>query len=555
MIDFSVMPNLRELKVEDDCFKNVEEVMLIGMKKLESVLIGENCFSRNGANSIDEKSEFCLRECNELSKLKIGNGSFRDYSLCEIIDSKALEVIDLGNGDNGTSAFYYSSLTLKNLPELDSLHFGKLAFSKCTRVELIDLAALTTIQLESEALRFKGGKRTELVMKNLPKLKTVTSSDSSFVNPHFITLEDMPLLSTLNLDTAFIKDPVFRTLSNIGAFSRLPTVPYRMDHVNMKCIRDLESLYSTVTEIVVGCYCCNDRGLTSIDFSGWKQVKSVKVGMASFKYAANVSFVDMPELESICLDCRSFTQCVPYYYTYCEGERESDSDICQSSDSSILSDQQDSGAFIVTRCSKLNSISIHNKACLNFTKCEIRHNQSLSTIRIDRAVKVLASDDSLHGYEPDQTTDRGGIHEEAGCFAFRNCRTLAFADLPQLKRFVVGKGCFFSCRYATFRNLPRLRQITFEEDALYHCKDLLFFNLPELKWLQFYSGSSHFGSSEITVTLKKLDQLKGITDKNNEPFDLHCKEDSMIDDFPFLEIGKENECITVIRQRTSALLQ
>ena len=114
MIDFSVMPNLRELRVEDDCFVNVEEVKIVGMKKLESVVIGDNCFSRNGANSIDEKSEFCLRECNELSKLKIGNRSFRDYSLCEIIDSKALEVIDLGNGDNGTSAFYYSSLTLKS---------------------------------------------------------------------------------------------------------------------------------------------------------------------------------------------------------------------------------------------------------------------------------------------------------------------------------------------------------------------------------------------------------------------------------------------------------
>ena len=46
IIDFSVMPNLRELKVEDDCFKNVEEVRVIGMKKLESVVIGENCFAK-----------------------------------------------------------------------------------------------------------------------------------------------------------------------------------------------------------------------------------------------------------------------------------------------------------------------------------------------------------------------------------------------------------------------------------------------------------------------------------------------------------------------------
>ena len=173
----------------------------------------------------------------------------------------------------------------------------------------------------------------------------------------------------------------------------------------------------------MGCYCCNDRGLTSIDFSRWKQLKSVKVGMASFKYAVNASFVDMPELESICMDCRSFTQCVPLCYLHCD----SGSDSYQSSDSSILSYQWDSDAldaFIVTGCSKLNSISIHNKACLNFTKCEIRDNPSLSTIRMDRAVKVLASDESLHGYGPNQTSDRKDIHEMAGCLAFRNCRTL-----------------------------------------------------------------------------------------------------------------------------------
>ena len=198
----------------------------------------------------------------------------------------------------------------------------------------------------------------------------------------------------------------------------------------MKCIRDLESLSSTVTEVVVGCYCCNDRDLTSIDFSYWKQLKSVKVGMASFKYVVNVSFVEMPELESICLDCRSFTRCVRYNYTRCESERESVSDSYQSSDCSILSDQRDSDAFIVRGCSKLNSISIHNKACLNFTKCEICNNPSLSTIRMDRAVKVLASDDSLHGYGPYQTPDRKGIHEEAGCLAFRNCKALIFKGQP-----------------------------------------------------------------------------------------------------------------------------
>ena len=113
-IDFSVMPNLRELRVEDDCFENVEEVKIIGMKKLERIGIGENCFSRNSVNSVDERRQFCLRECDELKELKIGSGSFYSYSRCTITHSNALEVIDLGNGNCGRGTFYSASLTVKS---------------------------------------------------------------------------------------------------------------------------------------------------------------------------------------------------------------------------------------------------------------------------------------------------------------------------------------------------------------------------------------------------------------------------------------------------------
>ena len=113
-IDFSVMPNLRELRVEDDCFENVEEVKIIGMKKLERIGIGENCFSRNSVNSVDERRQFCLRECDELKELKIGSGSFYSYSRCTITHSNVLEVIDLGNGNCGRGTFYSASLTLKS---------------------------------------------------------------------------------------------------------------------------------------------------------------------------------------------------------------------------------------------------------------------------------------------------------------------------------------------------------------------------------------------------------------------------------------------------------
>ena len=92
--------------VGNDCFKSVGELKLIGLKKLEKVMIGENCFMRNDYSS-DPNRQFCLKECDALRELKIGNGSFNDYSVCEIDSLNSLEVIEIGG-------FRYASLELKS---------------------------------------------------------------------------------------------------------------------------------------------------------------------------------------------------------------------------------------------------------------------------------------------------------------------------------------------------------------------------------------------------------------------------------------------------------
>ena len=92
--------------IGNDCFKNVGVLKLIGLKKLEKVIIGEKCFTKDqgdrdyGYSSRNIKSDpnrqFCLKECDALRELKIGNGSFNDYSVCEIDSLNSLEVIEIG---------------------------------------------------------------------------------------------------------------------------------------------------------------------------------------------------------------------------------------------------------------------------------------------------------------------------------------------------------------------------------------------------------------------------------------------------------------------------
>ena len=118
VLDLSGFVNLRELKVGDWCFKKVEELKLIGMKCLERVVIGEHSFTKcayNTADGRDDKRHFYLKNCPKLKSLKIGCESFMDYSVCEIENVDALEVIEMGDLNEKSCNFWYASLELKSI--------------------------------------------------------------------------------------------------------------------------------------------------------------------------------------------------------------------------------------------------------------------------------------------------------------------------------------------------------------------------------------------------------------------------------------------------------
>ena len=113
-LDLSGFVNLRELKVGDECFMYVNEVKLIGLRELESVCIGSKSFRRDN----DSKGgSFYLKNCPKLKSLKIGRYSFSDYTVCEIENVDALEVIEMGdlNTTNWSLNFFYASLELKSI--------------------------------------------------------------------------------------------------------------------------------------------------------------------------------------------------------------------------------------------------------------------------------------------------------------------------------------------------------------------------------------------------------------------------------------------------------
>ena len=115
VLDFSRFSNLREVKVGDDCFENVDEVKLSGLSKLERVVIGMNSFTKvKNRWGSDPNRHFYLKNCERVRELKIGRYSFSDYSVCEIENVPSLEVMEMGKLNEMSANFCYASLELKS---------------------------------------------------------------------------------------------------------------------------------------------------------------------------------------------------------------------------------------------------------------------------------------------------------------------------------------------------------------------------------------------------------------------------------------------------------
>ena len=116
VFDLSFLPNLRLLQVGDGCFENVKEVKLIGMNRLERVVIGKKCFRKQKDwFGYDPTCLFHLKNCERVRELKMGCKSFYDYGICEIKNVPSLEVIEMGEMNEDSSCFFFArSLELKS---------------------------------------------------------------------------------------------------------------------------------------------------------------------------------------------------------------------------------------------------------------------------------------------------------------------------------------------------------------------------------------------------------------------------------------------------------
>ena len=115
-LDLSQFLQLKSFTVGDHCFSYVNEVKVIGLNELESVEIGMNSFTQHKNDyGNDPNRHFYVKNCPKLKSLKMGRYSFSDYTVIEIENVDALEVIEIGNVNQDSYNFYGASLELKSI--------------------------------------------------------------------------------------------------------------------------------------------------------------------------------------------------------------------------------------------------------------------------------------------------------------------------------------------------------------------------------------------------------------------------------------------------------
>ena len=117
VLDLSELKCLKRIEIGNECFENVNEVKVIGLNNLESVVIGMNSFTKYKNTWIvtsDPNRHFYVKNCPKLKSLKMGRYSFSDYRVCEIGSVDALEVIEMGELNEKSANFDYASLELKS---------------------------------------------------------------------------------------------------------------------------------------------------------------------------------------------------------------------------------------------------------------------------------------------------------------------------------------------------------------------------------------------------------------------------------------------------------
>lgn len=131
------LPKLKTIDIGSGSFGVTRTFRLENLKELQSIMIGANSFVARGLHSL-----LRIANCKSLISIQFSDRSFSDYQSIELRGLPSLQSIVMGESCFSSthilslSGPYCFLASWIGLPKLQSLHLGNMAFSECQSIIL-----------------------------------------------------------------------------------------------------------------------------------------------------------------------------------------------------------------------------------------------------------------------------------------------------------------------------------------------------------------------------------------------------------------------------------
>ena len=102
--------------IGNTCCEHVGELKIVGLSRLRRIDIGSNCCTETRRPYKENPDHpFVVKDCPMLRTLKIGTGSFKDYTRWEMENNANFESIQIGATEVSNYTFARSSLSVRSV--------------------------------------------------------------------------------------------------------------------------------------------------------------------------------------------------------------------------------------------------------------------------------------------------------------------------------------------------------------------------------------------------------------------------------------------------------
>lgn len=135
-------------------------------------------------------------------------------------------------------------------------------------------------------------------------------------------------------------------------------MPHTNSNANVHKKAELMKLSSTITQLIVDCDCCNDKGLKKLAFSKWPLLSVIEIGSYSFKHVDVVELNGLSRLERVVIGRNSFSKQKSSIGNY------------------------PAGRFYLKDCEKVRELKIGRYSFNDYGVCAIENDASLEEIEM-----------------------------------------------------------------------------------------------------------------------------------------------------------------------------